>query len=47
MEQGISHPSIYQFPQIADFYNITIQRLLTGKEKDESKIQVSESRRTN
>ena len=36
-EQGISRPSIYQFPQIADFYNITIQRLLTGKEKDEYK----------
>ena len=34
-QQGISRPSIYQFPQIADFYNITIQRLLTGKEKDE------------
>ena len=34
-ERGISRPSIYQFPQIADFYNITIQRLLTGKEKDE------------
>jgi len=35
MEQGTSRPSIYQFPQIADFYNITIQKLLTGREKDE------------
>lgn len=34
-EQGTSRPSIYQFPQIADFYNITIQKLLTGREKDE------------
>ncbi len=34
-EQGISRQSIYQFPQIADFYNITVQRLLTGREKDE------------
>lgn len=34
-EQGTSCPSIYQFPQIADFYNITIQKLLTGREKDE------------
>ena len=34
-EQGICRQSIYQFPQIADFYNITVQRLLTGREKDE------------
>lgn len=34
-ETGRSRPSIYQFPKIADFYNITIQKLLTGKEKDE------------
>ena len=34
-ENGITRPSIYQLPQIADFYNVTIQKLLTGKEKDE------------
>lgn len=34
-EKGITRPSIYQLPQIADFYNVTIQKLLTGKEKDE------------
>lgn len=31
-EKGISHPSLIQLPQIADFYDITIQKLLTGKE---------------
>lgn len=34
-EKGITRPSIYQLPQIANFYNVTIQKLLTGKEKDE------------
>lgn len=34
-EQGTSRPSISQFPSIADFYNIKIQKLLTGKEKYE------------
>lgn len=31
-EKGISRPSLMQLPQIADFYDITIQKLLTGKE---------------
>lgn len=34
-EKGITSLSIYQLPQIADFYNVIIQKLLTGKEKDE------------
>lgn len=31
-EKGLSRPSLIQLPKIADFYNITIQKLLTGKE---------------
>lgn len=34
-EKGITSPSIYQLPKIANFYHVTIQKLLTGKEKDE------------
>ena len=34
-ENGTSRPSIYQLPKIADFYKITIQKLLTGNEKYE------------
>ena len=33
-EKGISRPSINQLPKIADFYSITIHRLLTGMEKE-------------
>lgn len=29
-EQGLAYPKLIQLPQIASFYNITIQRLLTG-----------------
>ena len=32
-EQGISRPSIYQFPQIADFYNITVQTQLSHSKR--------------
>ena len=34
-ENGTTRPSICQLPKIADFYKITIQKLLTGKEKYE------------
>lgn len=34
-EKGISRPSIHQLPKIASFYNISIQKLLTGEEKCE------------
>ena len=33
-EKGISRPSIFYLPKIASFYHITIQKLLTGNEKD-------------
>ncbi len=32
-ESGLSYPSIPQLPLIADYYGITIQKLLTGREK--------------
>ena len=34
-ENRTTRPSIYQLPKIADFYKITIQKLLTGNEKYE------------
>ena len=34
-ENGTTRPSICQLPKIANFYKITIQKLLTGKEKYE------------
>lgn len=34
-ENGTSRPSICQLPKIANFYNITIQKLLTGLDKNE------------
>lgn len=34
-ENGTTRPSLCQLPKIADFYKITIQKLLTGKEKYE------------
>lgn len=33
-ELGLSNPSILQLPLIADYYGITIHRLLTGSEKE-------------
>lgn len=33
-ELGVSYPSIPQLPLIADYYGITIQKLLTGREKE-------------
>lgn len=33
-ESGLSYPSIPQLPLIADYYGITIQKLLTGREKE-------------
>ena len=37
-EKGISRPSIFYLPKIASFYHITIQKLLTGNEKDEQRF---------
>lgn len=34
-ERATSRPSLNQLPKIADFYNITIHKLLTGREKDD------------
>lgn len=34
-EKGTIRSSIYQLLKIAGFYNVTIQKLLTGKEKNE------------
>ena len=34
-ENGTTRPSICQLPKIANFYKITIQKLLTGNEKYE------------
>ena len=32
-KNGTNRPSICELPKIADFYKITIQKLLSGKEK--------------